>query len=377
MQAALKLAAKGIGSVEPNPAVGCVIVKAGQVIGQGSHKKFGGPHAEINALEDCRTRGLMPAGATLYVTLEPCCHWGKTGPCTEAVIKAKVARVVAAAVDPSAHAGGKGLEKLRQAGIAVEVGLCESEARRLNAPFFKHVTTGRPWIILKWAQSIDGKLSYVDQSPERRWITNEASRRDVHRLRRRVGAILVGINTVLADDPLLTPRPSQGRKPIRVVLDHHLRIPLECTLLRTAKTNPVWIYTGKTAVEDDSQRAEQIRGKGAEVLAYEGPDERPDLRFLLNRLSESGVQQVLVEGGPHVAASFLRRGLVDEICIYIAPKLLGSAGTACLDQPLADLTREIGLHEVEIKSFGDDVRIRGRLENRAIVASIRAGENPQ
>ncbi len=377
MQAALKLAAKGIGAVEPNPAVGCVIVKAGQVIGKGYHKKFGGPHAEINALEDCRTRGLTPEEATLYVTLEPCCHWGKTGPCTEAVISAKIARVVAAIMDPSAHANGKGVEQLRQAGIIVEVGLCESEAQRLNAPFFKHVTTGRPWIILKWAQSIDGKLAYVDQSPQRRWITNEASRRDVHRLRRRVGAILVGINTVLADDPLLTPRPSKGRKPIRVVLDRQLEIPLECRLLRTAKASPVLIYTGRAAVEGNARRAEQVRAKGAEVLAYGGPDDRPDPRFLLNRLSEGGVQQVLVEGGPHVAASFLREGLVDEICIYIAPKLLGAAGTACLDQPLGNLAHEIGLHHVQIKSFGEDVRICGTLEAGAILGTTRPDGNPQ
>ncbi len=377
MCSALKLAQKGIGSVEPNPAVGCVIVRAGQVIGKGYHKKFGGPHAEVKALEDCRTHGLTPEGGALYVTLEPCCHWGKTGPCTETIIKAKIARVVAATIDPSAHAHGAGLEQLRDAGIAVEVGLCEPQARLLNAPFFKHVTTGQPWVILKWAQSIDGKLAYADPSPERRWITNEASRRDVHRLRRRVGAILVGINTVLADDPLLTPRPSRGRKPVRVVLDRQFKIPLEGKLLRTAKTTPVLIYAGKTAVEGDPQRAAQVRATGAEVLAYEGSSGRPDLRLLLHRLSGDGVQQVLVEGGPHVAASFLQEGLVDEICVYIAPKLLGSAGTACLDQPLANLAHEMGLHHVQIKPFGGDVRIRGTLEDGSIRAGTHADKNPR
>ena len=376
MQSALKLAEKGISTVEPNPAVGCVIVKAGQVIGKGYHKKFGGPHAEVNAIEDCRTLGVTPEGATLYVTLEPCCHQGKTGPCTEAIINARIARVIAATVDPSGHANGKGLERLRQAGIEVEVGLCEQEARLLNAPFFKYVTTGKCWIVLKWAQSIDGKLAYADPSSEKRWITNEASRSDAHKLRRRAGAILVGINTVLADDPLLTPRPSQGRKPMRVVLDGSLQVPLECQLLRTAQTSPVLIYTHKAAVDADPQRIEQIRSKGADVLVYEGGGEMPDLRFLLDELSNRGVQQVLVEGGPHVAASFLREALVDEICVYIAPKILGSTGTADIGAPLTCLDRVIGLYHVQSKAFGEDIRISGRLENGAALDRAFDSGNP-
>jgi diaminohydroxyphosphoribosylaminopyrimidine deaminase / 5-amino-6-(5-phosphoribosylamino)uracil reductase len=373
MQSALKLAAKGISSVEPNPAVGCVIIKAGQMIGQGHHRKFGGPHAEVNAIEDCRTIGVTPEGGTLYVTLEPCCHQGKTGPCTEAIINARIARVVAATIDPSEHANGKGLEQLRQAGIEVEVGLCEQEARLLNAPFFKHVTTGQCWVVLKWAQSLDGKLAYADRSTEKRWITNEASRGDAHKLRRRAGAILVGINTVLADDPLLTPRPSQGRKPLRIVLDDQLRIPLACQLLQTIKTGPVLIYTHPAAVAAHPELAGQIRDQGAEVLAYEGNGARPDLRFLLDELGKRGVQQVLVEGGPHVAASFLQEALADEICVYIAPKILGSVGTADLGEPLARLDRVIGLHHVQSKAFGEDVRISGRLDSGA--ALVKVGES--
>jgi len=376
MQSALKLAEKGISAVEPNPAVGCVIVKAGQVIGKGYHKKFGGPHAEVNAIEDCRTIGVTPEGGTLYVTLEPCCHQGKTGPCTEAIIKARITRVVAATVDPSEHANGKGLEQLRQTGIEVEVGLCAKEARLLNAPFFKHVMMGQCWVVLKWAQSIDGKLAYADRSSGKRWITNEASRSDAHKLRRRAGAILVGINTVLADDPLLTPRPSQGRKPLRIVLDDQLRIPLECQLLQTIKTGPVLIYTHKAAVEAHPQLAEQIRDQGAEVLVYEGNGAMPDLRFLLDELSNRGVQQVLVEGGPHVVGSFLREALVDEICVYIAPKVLGSAGTADIGEPLTRLDRAIGLHHVQSKAFGEDVRISGRLENGVALEKVVESGNP-
>jgi len=377
MQSALKLAEKGIGSVEPNPAVGCMIVKAGQLIGKGYHKKFGGPHAEINAMADCRTLGITPEGGTMYVTLEPCCHQGKTGPCTEAIINARIARVVAATIDPSARANGRGLEQLRRAGIEVEVGLCEQEARRLNAPFFKHVTTGKAWVVLKWAQSIDGKLAYANQSAEKRWITNEASRSDAHRLRRRVGAILVGINTILADDPLLTPRPSKGKKPIRVVLDDSLKVPLGCKLLRTTKTSPVLIYTRQAAVDANSQLAGRIQKKGAEVLAYDGPGELPDLRFLLDELSKRGIQQVLVEGGPHVAASFLREGLVDEMCVYVAPKVLGSGGTASISEPMAVLEQVAGLHHVQIKALGDDVRISGRLENSLALEKVAESEKPR
>jgi len=363
MQSALKLAEKGIGAVEPNPAVGCVIVKAGQVIGKGYHKKFGGPHAEVNALEDCRTIGITPEGGTLYVTLEPCCHQGKTGPCTAAIVKAGIGRVVAATTDPSEHAKGKGLERLRRAGIDVEVGLCEQEARRLNAPFFKHVTTGNPWVVLKWAQSIDGKLAYAEPSSEKRWISNEAGRNDAHRLRRRVGAILVGINTILADDPQLTPRPSKGKKPLRIVLDSGLKVPRACRLLRTVRLGPVLICTRRAAVDANPQYADQVRAKGAEVLAYEGDAERPDLKFLLEELGRRGVQQVLVEGGPQVAASFLRQGLVDEMCVYIAPKILGAGGTAYIGAPLATLEQGVGLRHVQVRAFGDDVRITGLLEN--------------
>ena len=359
MRSALKLAAKGIGSVEPNPAVGCIIVKAGQVIGKGYHRKFGGPHAEINAIEDCQTLGIKPEGGTVYVTLEPCSHEGKTGPCTQAIIDAGLLRVVAATIDPSPHAGGRGLEQLRQAGVDVETGLCEQEARQLNAPFFKYTVTGRPWVVLKWAQSLDGKLAYVDQSDEKRWISNEASRNDVHKLRRRVGAILVGINTVLADDPLLTPRPSRGKKPIRVVLDDTLKIPLECRLVGTAKTDPVLVYAGKVAAGARQEYADEVSRKGAEVLTHDDPCGASGLCFLLDQLGRRGVQQVLVEGGPQVLASFLREGLADELCVYVAPKILGAGGTAYIGEPMTDAIRAVNLHHVEIKAFGEDVRIRG------------------
>ncbi len=258
MMMALRLAQRGIGSVEPNPAVGAVLVKANQVVGKGWHKKFGDPHAEINALKDCETLGVNPRGATMYVTLEPCCHQAKTGPCTEAIIDAGVAKVIVASIDPSEHANGKGIEQLRNAGIEVETGVCEVQARLLNAPFFKFAGAGKTWVILKWAQSIDGKVAYADTTTERKWISGEQSIKDVHKLRRRVQAILVGINTVIADNPQLTPRPSKGKKPARIVLDRNLRIPLGCKLLATAKKVPVLILTSQQALRENPKIVDKI-----------------------------------------------------------------------------------------------------------------------
>jgi diaminohydroxyphosphoribosylaminopyrimidine deaminase / 5-amino-6-(5-phosphoribosylamino)uracil reductase len=362
MASALKLAAKGIGSVEPNPAVGCIIVKAGQMIGRGYHKQFGGPHAEINAIDDCRALSIRPDGGTMYVTLEPCCHQGKTGPCTEAIIDAKLARVVVATPDPAQHANGKGIEQLRQAGIEVDVGLCEEEAERLNAPFFKYGTTGKCWVVLKWAQSLDGKLAYAQQTEERRWISNELSRKDAHKMRRRVGAILVGINTVLADDPMLTPRPSKGKKPLRVVLDNSLRIPLKSRLLRTVKTCPVLICAHQAALGAQAKHAERIAKRGGEMFVVSETPQASYLHAIVEELSRRGVQQVLVEGGPKVLTSFLKEGMADEICVYVAPKILAASGSAHIAEPMTELLTEIGLEHVEIKAFGEDVRISGRLK---------------
>jgi len=358
MQTALKLAQRGIGSVEPNPVVGAVIVKANQIIGRGWHRQFGGPHAEINAIEDCKSLGANPAGATMYITLEPCCHRGKTAPCTDAIIAAKLAKVVVATIDPSEHANGAGLEQLRNAGVEVQTGVCEAQAKLLNAPFIKFATTGKCWVILKWAQSIDGKLSYPEGN-EKRWISGEQSRKDVHKLRRRVQGILVGINTVIADDPLLTARPSRDKKATRVVLDSHLRIPLNCKLLATAKKSPVLILTSQETLQTNAQIAEKITQKGAELIAYPDMQGRSNLYFLLNELAKRGITQLLVEGGPTVIASFLKEQLADEICVYIVPKILGGSGSVDISGPMAELAEAVGLHYVDIKRFGDDVRITG------------------
>ena len=360
MGMALRLARRGIGLVEPNPAVGAVIVKSNQIIGRGRHKKFGGPHAEINALEDCKTLGVNPRGAVMYVTLEPCSHEGKTGPCTQAIIEARLAKVIVAMIDPSEHASGKGIEQLRYAGIEVQTGICETEARLLNAPFIKFAATGKCWVTLKWAQSIDGKVATAEPpSSGSGRISGEQSRKDVHKLRRRAQAILVGVNTVIADDPLLTARPSRGKKLTRIILDSHLRIPLDCKLIKTAKKSPVLIYTNENTVRTYSEIVAQITKKGAEVLAYPDAQDRSNLYFLLDELSKRGIAQLFVEGGPRVLTSFLKEGLADEIVVYIAPKILGAQGSVDITGLMAELTQAIGLHYVEIERFGDDVRLTG------------------
>jgi diaminohydroxyphosphoribosylaminopyrimidine deaminase / 5-amino-6-(5-phosphoribosylamino)uracil reductase len=353
MRMALELAARGQGNVEPNPAVGAVIVKNGKIIGRGWHKKFGGPHAEINALADCKKQRANPKGATMYVTLEPCCHYGKTGPCTDALIAAKLKKVVVATIDPSKHANGNGIKQLRKAGIKVEIGLCETEARLLNAPFMKFAATGKAWVTLKWAQSIDGKLAWSKPDSKHRWISCEESRKDAHYLRSRTGAILVGINTVLKDDPLLTPRPDSGKKLLRIVLDNHLRIPLDCKLLKTAKDVPLLIVTQIAALRTKAKKAKQIIGRGAEILAC--PVSGSNLKFLLNHLAKRGIQRLLVEGGPTVIGSFLKAKLADEVVIYISPKILDAEGSADISKAANNLR----LFRPEIKVIRYDIRLTG------------------
>ncbi len=390
MQMALRLAKRGVGKVEPNPAVGCIIVKGNQIVGKGWHKKFGEAHAEIIAIEDCKTMGVTPQRATMYVTLEPCCHQGKTGPCVQAIIEAGLAKVFVATIDPSQHNNGKGIEQLRNAGIEVQTGICETEAKLLNAPFIKFATTGKCWVVLKWAQSIDGKLAYADSStgfqpventakpvPSEvegmavpRWISNELSRQDAQNLRRRVGAILVGINTIISDDPLLTVRPARGKKPLRIVLDSSLRIPLKCKLLRTAKKSPVLIITSQQSLQTSSKTADRIAKKGAEVVAYPDMQGRSNLYFLLEELARRGIAQLLVEGGPTVIASFLKERFVDELNVYICPKMLGAQGSANITDSLSELSYEVSFHYVGVKRFGEDMCLTGFSEEALRELSI-------
>ena len=353
---ALTLAAKGIGSVEPNPAVGCVIVKDNKIIGRGYHGKFGGPHAEINALSDCRKKRNNPAGATMFVSLEPCCHFGKTPPFTDAIIKAKIAKVVIAAIDPSPHANGKGIRLLKKAGIKIETGLCENQAKLLNAPFFKFAKTSKPWVIVKWAQSRDGFLA----SKKYRWISNQKSRSNAQILRRRADAILVGINTVLADDPLLTARPARkDKKLLRVVLDSKLKIPPTCNLIKTAKKAPVLVFTANK----NNTKTMPLQKKGARIITVSSAGGKCSLKETIAVLSRKGIQQLLVEGGPTVITSFLRAGLADEIVVYIAPKNLARSGLAHTTKLMADALNQARPHNLEIKNLNGDLCIRGFMKN--------------
>ncbi len=361
MQLALKLARRGVGFVEPNPAVGCVVVKTEQVIGKGWHKQFGGPHAEVNAIEDCRGIGANLTRATMYVTLEPCCHEGKTGPCCDAIIAERPAKVVVATPDPSDHASGKGIERLRAAGIEVVVGLCRQDAEVLNAAFFKFARTRRPWVTLKWAQSIDGKLAAASGSGGDRWISNELSRKDVHKLRRSIGAILVGAGTVIADDPFLTARPSRGKHPLRIVLDSNLRVPLKSRVIST-KRSPSMIVCTAGVMQTKQEKIERIRKKGVEVFVSAQADGRCDIDSLLTELGRRGIQQLLVEGGPEVLTAFLEGGHADAVRVYIAPKIMGPAGTDDLSAAMAGLADQRQLYHAEVQSFGHDACISGLLK---------------
>jgi diaminohydroxyphosphoribosylaminopyrimidine deaminase/5-amino-6-(5-phosphoribosylamino)uracil reductase len=354
MQRALAEAERGRGGVEPNPMVGAVVVRDGRAVGVGHHARFGGPHAEVVALE---AAGEAARGATLYVTLEPCCHFGKTPPCTEAVLAAGLRRVVAAMADPFPRVAGGGLAQLRVAGLEVEAGLLEDEARRLNAPYLKRLSTGLPYVTAKWAMTLDGKTAVA--SGDSRWISGPRSRALVHELRGRMDAILVGIGTALADDPQLTARPPGPRRAARVVLDGAARLPRDGQLARTAREVPVWLAVGEDAPED---RRAALAALGCEILAFPGPGPVPVLP-LLEELGRRGVTNLLVEGGGRVLGSFLDAGQVDAVDVYIAPSLAGGGddftparGLGC--RRMADALR-LDRHEVSL--IDGDLRIQGTL----------------
>jgi len=352
MSRALALGARGLDTATPNPSVGCVIAKAGRILGEGWHARAGEPHAEAVALAACRESA---AGATAYVTLEPCSHHGRTPPCSEALVRAGVARVVAALEDPNPLVAGAGLRQLREAGLQVETGLLAAEATQLHRAFLARLSRGRPWMVLKAGASLDGRTALANG--ESRWITGEDARRDVHRLRRRACAVLTGCGTVMADDPELTVRhvPCE-RQPRRVVIDNRLELPDGARILRG---EPPLVLT----VSGDGAARARLEARGAEVLSVGAEGAKTDLGAVARILAARGYNEVLVETGPKLAGSLLRAGVIDEIVLYLAPSLLGdlAQGLVALGE-LTSLGGRRNLAVTDVRAVGRDLRVSARLE---------------
>ncbi len=356
MQLALDLARQGEGRTRPNPPVGAVVVRQGRVVGRGFHPAAGEPHAEIFALLEA---GELAQGADLYVTLEPCSHVGRTGPCCEAVIAAGISRVFIGVSDPNPLVAGRGLERLRSAGILVETGLLADDCRWLIAPFAKHVSCGLPHVTLKAAMTLDGNIA--TSAGESRWITGPASRERVHRLRHQCDAIMVGIGTVLADNPRLTTRLPEGggRDPLRVVVDSRLLTPEDAAIVSSAVTIPTIIATTGSSPEGKAQRLRQL---GVEVIRIDGPDDAVELTGLMRTLGERGLQRILLEGGGRLNSAAWKAGIVDRVMLFFAPLLLGGRGIGVFaGSGVEFLGDAVRLSPLRMERIGDDTLIEGEV----------------
>ena len=351
MTRALRLAERGLYGTSPNPRVGCVLVRDGAVVGEGFHQRAGEAHAEANALA---AAGDKARGATAYVTLEPCAHHGKTPPCVEALIAAGVARVVSAMRDPNPLVSGRGIERLTAAGVAVETGLMETEARELNIGFISRMTRGRPWVRMKCAASLDGRTALANGTSK--WITGPAARLDVQRLRARACAMLTGAGTVLADDPRLNVREiDTPRQPMRVVVDTHLSTPVNAKILQGNGAVVV------TATEDDGAIA-AMRRAGIEVVELGGVGDHVDLPRLMHWLGERGINELMIEAGATLNGAFLQAGLVDELVLYLAPSIMGNTARGLFALPeLERMEDKIQLTIRDVRMVGADVRVIARL----------------
>lgn len=363
MEMALALAARGIGYASPNPLVGAVVVRDGRVVGRGFHARFGEAHAEVNALQEAGERA---RGATLYVTLEPCNHTGKTPPCTQSIIAAGIRRVVVAMPDPNPGVQGGGSACLRAAGITVHEGLAAGAARRQNEAFLKHALTGAPLVILKCAATLDGHIA--TRSGDAHWVSGPLSRNFVHQLRHAVDAILVGVGTVKADNPRLTTRLPEGRgsDPTRIILDTRLSIPLNARVLMDASPAGTILVTGPDVSAASRRRVE---ARGVEVLPATCREGRVDMARLLPVLGARGIASVLVEGGGRVAGSILRAGLVDKVHLFYAPKLLGGDDgiPLCRGPGAARMQDCLKLQRLRVRRFGEDIMIEGYLSPAAVM----------
>lgn len=360
MSRALMLAERGVYTTEPNPRVGCVLVADGRIVGEGWHVRAGEGHAEVNALAQA---GDLARGATAYVTLEPCSHFGRTPPCADALVKAGVSRVVAAMQDPNPQVAGNGLNRLREAGIEVDCGLLEAQAQALNPGFIKRMQQGLPWVRVKLAMSLDGRTAMA--SGESKWITGPAARADVQRLRARSGAVVSGADSVLLDDSALTVRAAElglpadeaaaaaERQPLRVLIDSLRRVPLDQRFFR--ETGPTLVIS--TSAE---QAADDYRAAGSELLAVPGADGKVDLHAVLQTLAERGCNEVLVEAGAGLSGAFWRAGLVDELIVYMAPRLLGSQARPLMQLPFESMSEAMDVAVSDMRAIGQDWRITAR-----------------
>ncbi|MDP2154284.1 MAG: bifunctional diaminohydroxyphosphoribosylaminopyrimidine deaminase/5-amino-6-(5-phosphoribosylamino)uracil reductase RibD [Methylotenera sp.] len=355
MNLALRLAAQGLYTTQPNPRVGCVIVLDHQIVGQGAHLKAGEPHAEVFALQQA---GELAYGADVYVTLEPCSHFGKTPPCVQAVIAAKPRRVIIAMQDPNPLVAGRGVDALRAQGIEVAVGLLGQEASALNAGFVSRMTHGMPYVRSKIAASLDGRTALSNGKSQ--WITGEAARQDVQHWRAQSCAILTGIGTILADNPSMTVRlDSTARQPLRVVVDSHLQMPFDCKMLEPSllAASPVLI----AYAEDTQQRSATLVNQGAEFICLPNDECRVDLRKLLLALAQRGVNEVLVEAGQGLNGALLNANLVDEFVFYYAPKLMGSAAHGMFAMPeFTAMQQAPDLQVLDVRQVGTDIRVRAK-----------------
>ena len=356
MKQALRLAGKGLGRTSPNPAVGAVIVRGGKIIASGFHKKAGAHHAEIEAL--LQLGGEAEEGDVLYVTLEPCNHHGRTPPCTDAILRSGIRKVVIGMRDPNRHVTGGGCELLAGKGIEVITGILEEECRRLNEAFIKFITTGLPFVVAKTAMTLDGWTA--TSSGHSQWVTNEKSREYVHHLRDELDAVMVGIGTILLDDPLLTTRlkNGKGRDPLRIILDTNLRVPKEARVLHEASSAPTMIVA---AADVSPERFEAVKGEGISMLPCPRKDGKLDLKWLMGRLGTLSVTSILVEGGATLTGALLREGLIDKCYIFKALKMLGgSDGTPmALGAGRRRMDQALFLRDAKVKRFGDDLLVVG------------------
>lgn len=352
MREALRVAAHAQGRTSPNPLVGAVVVRDGKIISIGWHRAAGTPHAEVHALN---MAGELARGATLYVTLEPCSHYGRTPPCVEAIINAGIDRVVAAMSDPNPKVAGRGFDRLRQAGIDVEVGVLENEARRLNEVFMKWITTGLPFVMMKTAMSLDGKIA--TSTGQSKWITSDAARKRVHQWRDEFDAIMVGIGTVLADNPYLTTRLDRpSRNPIRIIVDSRARTPLDANVVIDRQSKTIIAVSERASKEN----IDRLRAEGVEIITA-GEGDHVDLRRLMQELAAREITSVMLEGGGTLNFAMLRAGLVDKINAFIAPKVIGgrTALTAVEGEGFTQLDQAVELIDVETEMIGGDILIGG------------------